>query len=75
LEKIVADVGAKTGRNISSMHQDVRARRTEIDYINGYIISHGAKADIDCGHNRTLMKLIKDKRVISEAQISPTFQI
>jgi 2-dehydropantoate 2-reductase len=76
LEKIVADVGAKTGRNISSMRQDIRAkRRTEIDYINGYIISRGAKVGIDCKHNRTLVKLVKDKRVISEAQIPTTFQI
>jgi len=76
LEKVVADVGTKTGKNISSMRQDVRdGRRTEIDYINCYIIARGAKAGIDCRHNRTLVKLVKDKRVISEAQIPTTFQI
>jgi 2-dehydropantoate 2-reductase len=76
LEKVIADIGAKSARNISSMCQDVRAgRKTEIDYINGYITARGTEVGIDCRHNRTLVKLVKDRRVISEAQIPTAFQV
>ena len=74
LEKLVRSVAMKTGNNISSMLQDVRAgRKTEIDYINGYIVARGADLGIDCIHNRTLVQMVKDKRVISESQISAFF--
>ncbi|KAI9769739.1 MAG: 2-dehydropantoate 2-reductase (Ketopantoate reductase) (KPA reductase) (KPR) [Geoglossum umbratile] len=74
LEQFVRSVAVKTAQNISSMLQDVRAdRKTEVDYINGYIVARGAELGIDCVHNRTLVQMVKDRRVISEDQISEFF--
>ncbi|KAH0562072.1 hypothetical protein GP486_003224 [Trichoglossum hirsutum] len=74
LEQLVRTVAAKTGENISSMLQDVRAsRETEVDYINGYIVARGMELGVDCVHNRTLVQMVKDKRVISEFQIPDFF--
>jgi 2-dehydropantoate 2-reductase len=76
LDKTVADIGAKTAKNISSMRQDVLAgRKTEIDYINGYIIARGVTFGVECPVNRTLVKMVKDKTVISDSQISEAFGI
>ncbi|NMA75525.1 MAG: ketopantoate reductase family protein [Bacteroidales bacterium] len=49
-----------TGSNISSMYQDVQAkRRTEIDVINGGIVTEGQKHGISTPINMVLTKLIK----------------
>jgi 2-dehydropantoate 2-reductase len=74
LEQLVRALATKTGKNISSMLQDVRAsRKTEVDYINGYIVARGVELGIDCVHNRTLLQIVRDKRVISESQILDFF--
>ncbi|KAH0557039.1 hypothetical protein GP486_005172 [Trichoglossum hirsutum] len=76
LEKVISDVGAKTAKNVSSMRQDVRAgRKTEIDYINGYIIAQGADYGIECPQNSKLVDLVKGKTLISEFQIPEVFKI
>lgn len=74
LERIIFDAAGKTAQNISSMRQDMLAgRRTEIDYINGYIVAQGAKIGHDCGINRTLVQLVNDKRKVVNAEISSIF--
>jgi 2-dehydropantoate 2-reductase len=74
LESIVLDVAKQTSKNTSSMLQDVKAgRQTEIDYINGYIISRGSQAGIDCRHNRKLVQLVKETRTVSEDEIEELF--
>jgi len=46
--------------NISSMLQDIlRKRRTEIDFINGAIVSEGEKIGIPTPLNRTVWNLVK----------------
>lgn len=51
--------------NKSSMYQDVMAgRRTEIDYINGWVASKGAEG-LDMKYNDLLTNLIKMKEEIS----------
>lgn len=53
-------VAELTGANISSMYQDVRAKRpTEIDVINGAIVAEGKKLGIATPTNFVLTKLIK----------------
>lgn len=47
-------------RNIVSMLQDLRrGRQTEIDYLNGAIVSLGEKHGIDCRLNRALTAIIR----------------
>jgi 2-dehydropantoate 2-reductase len=46
--------------NTVSMRQDLlRGRQTEIDYLNGAVVSLGAKHGIDCPVNRGLTEIIK----------------
>jgi len=53
-------VARETARNQSSMHRDVtRARRTEIDVINGYVVDRAEATDRDVPVNRTLAALIR----------------
>jgi len=62
LERLVFSIADTTGRNHSSMLQDVRAgRQTEIDYINGYIIKRGEEMGIHCVMNYMLMHVLKGK--------------
>lgn len=56
----VRDVCKATASNKSSMLQDiVSGKRTEIDYINGAIVSEGKKYHISTPYNDILTKLIK----------------
>jgi len=58
----VYEVGAKVAKNISSMRQDMMAgRKTEIDYINGYIVKKGHELDIPVPCNELLVNLIKSR--------------
>lgn len=55
------DVCEKTAGNISSMLQDVhRKRRTEIDAINGAIVSLGKELGIETPENNLLSKQVKE---------------
>ena len=74
LEEVVLGVAENTSRNFSSMLQDSRAgRETEIDYINGYIVKRGASLGIDCIYNRTLVRMVKDREKITDAEIDTFF--
>lgn len=62
LEQMVFNLSRKTGENISSMLQDVRAgKKTEIDYLNGYIIRRGEKLGITCVLNYMVLQMVKGK--------------
>lgn len=55
------DVCRKTGRNLSSMLQDVNSKRpTEIDAINGQIVAAGKKLGIPVPVNEELLKRVKE---------------
>jgi len=56
----VEDICRATAMNVSSMLQDVlRAKKTEIDYINGSIVDEGERLGISVPVNRTLTSLVK----------------
>jgi len=56
----VKEVAQGTAQNISSMLQDVRAkRRTEVDFINGAVCRQGAALGIETPVNQTLNDLVK----------------
>ena len=62
MSKAVFDVAKRTGDNISSMLQDVRAkRRTEIDSINGYLVKVAKRRRAPCPVNEELVSLILKK--------------
>lgn len=53
-------VAQDTANNFSSMHQDTKyKRRTEIDYINGYVASQAKKLGIEVPINTQLWQQIK----------------
>ncbi len=58
----VLEVATNTAKNYSSMHQDYHhGRQTEIDAINGYIVSVGKKKGIDASRHAFLVEQIKQK--------------
>ncbi|MFH2011869.1 MAG: 2-dehydropantoate 2-reductase [Pseudomonadota bacterium] len=58
--KKVEDVCKATATNVSSMLQDVlRAKKTEIDYINGAIVNESERLIISVPVNKTLTGLVK----------------
>ena len=60
LEKVVIGIATNTAENVSSMLQDVRVhKKTEIDYINGYIVRRGEEMGIKCITNFLVMQLVK----------------
>jgi 2-dehydropantoate 2-reductase len=64
----------KTGANTSSMLQDVQQKRqTEIDYINGYIVSYAERFGLKCANNKTLVEMVKSRTVIKDEDVSSYF--
>jgi 2-dehydropantoate 2-reductase len=62
LETLIVSIADKTGRNISSMLADVRAgRKTEVRYINGYIVRRGEEMGMQCVCNYMMMQLVEGK--------------
>lgn len=58
--KKVESICASTADNLSSMLQDIlRKKRTEIDYINGAIVSEGENLEIPTPVNSVLTDLVK----------------
>ncbi|EMC98048.1 hypothetical protein BAUCODRAFT_32053 [Baudoinia panamericana UAMH 10762] len=69
LEHLVVGVANRTQDNISSMLADVRAgRRTEIDYINGYIVRRGEELGIKCVVNYAIMQTVLGKALMTNRE-------
>lgn len=65
LRNLAVNVANKTAANTSSMLQDVQAlKRTEIEYINGYIVRRGDELGIQCALNYMIMQLVLGKNHI-----------
>jgi len=65
LETLVVGVAYRTKENVSSMCVDVRTGwRTEIDFINGYVVKRGEELGIKCVMNYLLMQLVKAKQAM-----------
>lgn len=57
---LVKDIMSKTAGNISSMHQDVEAgRRTEIDFICGYVVERARQENMTATMNTFLADVIR----------------
>ncbi|MGJ8680760.1 ketopantoate reductase family protein [Paraglaciecola sp.] len=60
LLKRVNQVIEKTANNYSSMHQDIyHGRKTEIEYINGYVVQKGKELGVGVKANQELFNQIK----------------
>jgi len=55
----------QTGKNVSSMLQDVRnGNKTDIDFYNGYLVHRAMELGIDCSRNQMLLHLVKGRQAI-----------
>lgn len=60
LKQLVMQVAKNTAKNCSSMRSDIlKKRKTEIDYINGYIVTMAKKSDISTPTNQSLWIKVK----------------
>lgn len=60
------EIALKTADNISSMLQDIRNnRKTEIDYINNYLVCKANELNLRLPLNKHLVDLVKQKEAIS----------
>ena len=67
LERLIRSTVISTARETSSMLTDVRAaRRTEIEYLNGYIVRRGEEMGIKCVMNYMLIQMVKAKSSIMQ---------
>lgn len=65
----VLDVCKNTAQNSSSMREDVRKlNRTEIQWINGYVVSLGFKHGVPTPSNKMLVSMVKNKLAIETAK-------
>ncbi|SMY29818.1 unnamed protein product [Zymoseptoria tritici ST99CH_1A5] len=70
LEKLYTIVAKKTAGNVSSMLADVRAgRRTEIEYINGYIVRRGEELGVKCVVNYSFMQMVMGKKAVVAREV------
>lgn len=69
LETEVVATANSTRNNLSSMLVDVRqGRRTEVDYITGYIVRRGEELGISCFMNYMIMQLVKAKQQVIDRE-------
>lgn len=65
LEARVISSIEQTGKNVSSMLQDVRdGKKTDIDFYNGYLVHRAMELGIDCPKNQMLLHLVKGRQAI-----------
>ncbi|KAI7152023.1 hypothetical protein KC352_g28215 [Hortaea werneckii] len=70
LETLVASVAHQTRNNISSMLADVRGgRRTEVEFINGYIVRRGEEMGVKCVVNYAMMQAVLGKSLITQREV------
>ncbi|KAK5131276.1 hypothetical protein LTR08_001181 [Meristemomyces frigidus] len=69
LGNICISIAETTRDNISSMLADVRGgRRTEIEYINGYIVRRGEEVGIQCVVNYAIMQTVLGKAIVAQRE-------
>ncbi|KAI7184699.1 hypothetical protein KC363_g7584 [Hortaea werneckii] len=70
LETLVVSVAHQTRNNVSSMLADVRGgRRTEVEFINGYIVRRGEEMGIKCVVNYAMMQAVLGKSLITQREV------
>lgn len=70
LDAMVVSVAQKTAENISSMLQDVRrGMRTEVEYINGYVVKRGEEIGLKAVMNYMLLQTVIGKQQMVSKEI------
>ncbi|KAI8937667.1 hypothetical protein NX059_005369 [Plenodomus lindquistii] len=70
LETIIVGYAHKTRDDVSSMLKDVRiGRRTEIEYVNGWIVNKGEELGIRCLMNYMMVQMVKGKSNVVQREI------
>ncbi|KXL45594.1 hypothetical protein M433DRAFT_154298 [Acidomyces richmondensis BFW] len=65
LEQMVVSVAERTKENVSSMLADVRAgRRTEVEWINGYVVRRGEEVGVKAVVNYAMMQAVIGKQMM-----------
>lgn len=65
LEHLAFQFAMRTSDKSSSMLKEIRAgRRTDIDFLNGYIVRRGLELGIRCPVNAAVMEIVKAKQVM-----------
>jgi len=73
LETLFQGIANKTAKNSSSMREDVRKLvKTEIDYINGYIVDRGEEQGIKCVLNYMVKHLVKARTFHDTLSLRPS---
>ncbi|KAI9711065.1 MAG: hypothetical protein M1828_001992 [Chrysothrix sp. TS-e1954] len=71
LESLVTSIARNTADNISSMLQDTRrGARTEIDYMNGYIVRRGEETGMTPAMNYLMMQMVKGKQTMISREVN-----
>jgi 2-dehydropantoate 2-reductase len=74
LLEYVLMVVQKTATNTSSMLQDVKnGKKTEIDYINGFIVAKGSSMDLPCETHAALVDMIQRGESVSTKDLVKRF--
>lgn len=71
LEAIIVSKMIKSGKNLSTMLQSIRAgNRTNIDYYNGYIERRAKELGIDTPRNQMMLHLVKGKSAAKSRELN-----
>lgn len=69
-------VTRKTGTNTSSMLQDARnGKRTEIDYINGFIAAQGERIGSPCFNHEVLVGMVNKGERLEPGDVASRFKL
>lgn len=60
----------------SSTLQDIEAgRKTEIDYMTGYLVSQAKRLGLPCGNNARIFDMVKQRQVVTNAEVWSLFDM
>lgn len=69
LESLIVRIASRSNNTLGPMLEDVRnGRRTDIDFVNGYIVKRGQELGIPCPVNTTVIQMVKTKQEMARSK-------
>jgi len=69
LESLIVRIASRSNNTLGPMLEDIRnGRRTDIDFINGYIVKRGQELGISCPINITVIQMVKAKQEMTRSK-------